>query len=521
MTGNNLTTYSFLGAALVVALLPWCTKAAHAASVDKPNVIFFLMDDLGWNDLGYTGSKFYESPNIDRLAAKGVVFTRAYAMNICSPTRACLLTGLAPARTGFTLPTGGDKLEVLSSHVQPRVYSAEELKTNWANLPGGMKGPPKQRTLQVVSVSRLSTKYTSIAKIFKAHGYRTAHFGKWHVGPEPYSALDHGFDVDVPHANTPGPLKPGHFGPWPDWAGEEGPEDQGAQIDDCLAEHAIKFIKENKDRPFYMNFWTFGVHIPFQAKKEVIEYFKAKADPKCGQRNPLYAAMIKHTDDAIGRVWQAVEEAGLAEKTVVVFLSDNGAINWGMWGFGTEYGIPVGTPVSDNSPLRGGKGSIYEGGVRVPGFIIWPGVSKAGSQCEVPFSVVDVLPTLAEICGVKDLPKLDGRSFAPALAGKAIPERPVFLHYPHYGDWTNGGAPATTVVSEGWKLLRFYFDGPGQKDRYELYNLAEDPGETLNCSSSRPEVVAKLNKLIDSYVKEMGAVLPRPNPDYHAEGDSL
>ena len=493
---------NLLGLFAVVAACGVCV--AEAMGAEHPNVIVFLMDDLGWNDLGYTGSKFYESPNIDRLAARGMVFTRAYAAPICSPSRASILTGLDPARLGFTLPTGGDKLEVLKAHVQPRIYSAEELRTNWVNLPGGMKAPPNQRALQVVSVSRLSTEYPSIAKTFKANGYRTGHFGKWHVGPEPYSPLEHGFDVDVPHVNTPGPLAPGHFGPWRDWAGEDGPQNKGRQIDDCLAEHAIKFIQQNKDRPFYMNFWTYGVHIPFQARQDLMDYFQTKADPKAGQRNPTYAGMIKHTDDAIGKVWKAVEEAGLADKTVILFYSDNGGVNWGS---------PI--PITDNSPLRGGKGDIYEGGVRVPGFVIWPGVTKPGSRCDLAINTRDLFPTLAEICSLKDLPKFDGRSVAPALAGKAMEERPVFTHYPHYGGgWSKGGAPATTVVWDGWKLIRFYFDGPGQKHRCELYHLQDDPGETLDYSRRKPELVAKLETLMDEYLKGTGAVLPQPNPAY-------
>ena len=178
-----------------------------------------------------------------------------------------------------------------------------------------------------------------------------------------------------------------------------------------------------------MNFWTYGVHIPFQARKELIDYFQTKADPKSGQRNPTYAGMIKHTDDAIGKVWKAVEEAGLADKTVILFYSDNGGVNWGS---------PI--PITDNSPLRGGKGDIYEGGVRVPGFVIWPGVTKPGSRCDLAINTRDLFPTLAEICSLKDLPKFDGRSVAPALAGKAMEERPVFTHYPHYGGgWSKGG----------------------------------------------------------------------------------
>ncbi|MEI8234894.1 MAG: sulfatase-like hydrolase/transferase [Verrucomicrobiota bacterium] len=482
------------------AVAAWGARGVEGAEVKHPNVIVFLMDDLGWNDLGYTGSKFYESPNIDRLSTRGVIFTRAYAAPISSPSRASILTGLDPATTGFTSPRGGDPLEVLKACVQPRIYTQEELKTNWRELPGGMKAtPPNQRALQVVSASRLSTEYPSIAKIFKANGYRTGHFGKWHVGPVPYSALEHGFDVDVPHINTPGPIRPGHLGPWPDWEGENVPQNKGRNIDDCLADHAIKFIQENKDHPFYMNFWSYGVHVPIQARKEMIDYFKAKK-ATTGQDNSVYAAMIKSTDAAFGRVWKAVEQAGLADNTVLVFYSDNGGVN---------YGTPR---ITDNSPLRGGKGDTWEGGVRVPGFVIWPGVTKAGTKCDLPVNTRDLFPTLAEVCRLKDLPKFDGRSVAPALAGKAMEEKPIFTYLPQYG-W-HGEAPVAAVMFEGWKLFRHFYDGPGQTHRYELYNLKEDVGETLDYHRSRPDVAAKLTKILDDYLKETGAVVPQPNPAY-------
>jgi poly(3-hydroxybutyrate) depolymerase len=221
--------------------------------------------------------------------------------------------------------------------------------------------------------------------------------------------------------------------------------------------------------------------------------------------------MIEHTDDAIGKVWQAVEACGLAEKTVVVFLSDNGGVDNKMTGARKEF---EGIPVTSNAPLRGGKGDIYEGGVRIPGFVIWPGKTKAGSECAVPFNSVDLLPTLAEICGFKELPQWDGRSFVAALRGAPMAEAPLFIHYPHYGNFTKGGAPATSVVFGGWKLIQFYFDGPGQKHRYELYDLANDPGEKRNLSRSHPERVESLRGKIAGFVQLSQAVLPIPNPEY-------
>jgi arylsulfatase A-like enzyme len=216
--------------------------------------------------------------------------------------------------------------------------------------------------------------------------------------------------------------------------------------------------------------------------------------------------MIKQTDEAIGVLWSAVEEAGLAEKTVVVFMGDNGGVNWGN---------PI--PITDNKPLRGGKGDVYEGGVRVPGFVVWPGVGKPGTTSEVTFTSMDVLPTLAEMCGLRDVPKTDGRSVAPAVAGRLMAARPFFMHYPHYGNWLNGGYPATSVVSEGWKLIRFYFDGPEQRHRYELYHLDQDAGESANVSGQHPERVKTMDALIDGFLAETQAVQPVRNQDYQPD----
>jgi arylsulfatase A-like enzyme len=495
--------------ALVLLLQVFSVASDGADTPEKLNVIVILMDDLGWKDLGCTGSTFYETPNIDQLASRGVMFTRSYAAApICSPTRASVLTGLYPARIGLTLPSGHDRVELLEARVQKRAYTKEEAKQAEEKPVRG--GPDCQQAIQVASATRLSTKYSSIAKVFKANGYRTGHFGKWHLGPEPYSALDHGFDVDVPHGNTAGPPRPGHFGPWPDWADENGLEAKGRQVDDCLADHAIAFIQENKDRPFLVNFWPFGVHLPFQADPELVKQFEAKADPEAGQRNPLYAAMIKHTDDAIGRVWKAVEQSGLADKTVVVFLSDNGGVTAG----GGKPPGPKDKRITDNAPLRGEKGDVYEGGVRVPGFIVAPSVTAPGSRSDITFSSIDVLPTLAELCSLKDLPAVDGRSVSPAVAGKPMADRPFFMHYPHYGNWANGGDPAVTMVADGWKLIRFFFDGPEQAHRYELYHLAEDVGEANDLSRQEPERVAEMDRQIDDFLRETGAVLPQPNPEY-------
>lgn len=485
-----------------------CAFSTARGESSKLNVIVILVDDLGWRDLRCTGSTFYETPHIDKLAARGVLFPCTYAAApICSPTRASILTGMYPGRIGITLPAGADEDEVLEARVQQRAYSQAEAKSKQTAEKPVRGGPAVQRTLQVVSATRLvPNKFPSIAQLFKSNGYRTAHFGKWHLGAEPFSPLEHGFEVDVPHINSAGPPRPGHFGPWKDWQEESGAQNKGRHVDECLATHAARFIRENKDHPFFLNFWSYGVHIPFQAKPDLIQHFTQKADPNAGQRNPTYAAMIKHTDEAIGLLWAAVEEVGIAEKTAVVFLGDNGGVNWGN---------PI--PITDNRPLRGGKGDVYEGGVRVPGFIVWPGTGKPGTQSDVTFTSMDVLPTLAEICALRDVPQTDGRSLAPAVAGKPISARPFFMHYPHYGNWMNGGYPATSVVSEGWKLIRFYFDSPTNAHRYELYHLERDTGETANLAEAEPERVKTMDRLIEKFLEETHAVQPKRNPEYHPE----
>jgi arylsulfatase A-like enzyme len=338
--------------------LPLMGTAWAAGNGKKPmNVIFILADDLGWSDTTLYGTtSLYKTPNIERLAKRGMTFTRAYSNSpLCSPTRASILTGQTPARHGSTSPSHHTKVVRMKATVRKA-------------------GPPSQKALLTNTVTRLDTAFPTLGKLVKQAGYTTAHFGKWHLGPEPYSPLQHGFDVDIPHHPGPGPA--GSFvAPWKfrkfkaNYPGE--------YIEDRMAEESIKWMNSvPADKPFYANYWQFSVHAPFDAKKKLIEKYRKKIDPKSPQKSATYAAMVHSLDDAIGSLLDAVDKKGIADRTVIVFVSDNGGNMYDV--------IPADGNVSptSNFPLRGGKATMYEGGFRVPCIVVWPGVTKPGSRSD-------------------------------------------------------------------------------------------------------------------------------------------
>jgi arylsulfatase A-like enzyme len=472
--------------------------AAAAAGPRKPNVVFILADDLGWRDTTLYGSTYYETPNIDRLATRGMMFRNAYAASpLCSPTRSSIMTGLHPARIGITTPSCHLPQVVLEQTLQP-------------------KGPPAHKALIPNSVTRLKLEYITLGESFKAAGYRTAHFGKWHLGHEPYDPLHQGFDVDMPH--TPGPGPGGGYigGPWKFWQGQGKP---GEHIEDRMAEEAEKFIRESKARPFYLNYWAFSVHSPWQAKPELVEKYKRKADPKNPQHNPVYAAMVESLDTAVGRVVKAIDDNGLAKDTIIVFFSDNGGV---FWTPGTEKAMLhpgyEHVPITSNAPLRAGKASVYEGGTREPMIVVWPGQVKPGSRSDAVVQSIDFHPTLLDMAGLKPQAgqKFDGISIVPALQGKPIGREAIFCHFPHYTP-AAGNIPGTWVRKGDWKLLRVWCDGSDQSDRFELYNLVEDIGETKDLSAKHPERVRDMRVLIEKFLADTKAVVPKPNPAYRAD----
>ena len=472
-----------------------------AGAGTRPNIVFILADDLGWNDVGCYGSTFHETPNIDALAKSGMRFTQAYAASsLCSPTRASILTGLYPARIGITAPACDRPELVLEKELEPSAR-------------------PDQKMLAAKKITRLKREYYTLAEALEDAGYVTGHFGKWHLGWEPYSPLQQGFDVDVPHTPAPSPGQDGYFYPFPVWKGHGKP---GDNLEDLVADQAVEFIKKNKSRPFYLNYWAFEVHSPWQAKKEQIERYRAKARPGSPQRNPVYAGMVETLDDSVGALVGALKTAGVLENTVIIFTSDNGPF----FAPGQER-MPAEfqqVPVTSAYPLRAGKGTIYEGGVRVPLVIAWPGVTRAGSQSDALVQSVDFFPTIVERLGLK-LPTslaFDGVSFARVLEGRPSSRNELFVHSPHERDPgryegitpPTSAAPASSLRKGDWKLVRFFGDGPDRNDRFELYHLKDDPGETSDLAAARPEMVRELSARLERYLEDTAAVIPRKNPSY-------
>ena len=462
----------------------------------KPNIVFILADDLGWRDTSLYGSTYYETPNLTALAKRGMMFSQAYAAApLCSPTRASILTGLYPARIGIIQPVCHVEEVILEQTVQP-------------------KAAADHKALQPNSLTRLKPEYFTLAEALKQAGYATGHFGKWHLGREPYDALHQGFDVDVPHWYGPGPAG-SYLAPWkfPGFSGEP-----GEHIEDRMAREAAAFIHAHKDRPFYLNYWCFSVHSPWNAKQSLIDKYKAKADPKNPQHNAVAAAMIESMDQAVGSLMRTLDEAGVAGNTIVVFFSDNGGVHWEP-GAGMQHKEWQQVQITSNSPLRAGKGTLYEGGVREPCIVIWPGKVKAGSHCDQVISSIDFYPTILEATGTKaaQRPKFDGISIVPALEEKPLRRDAIFCHFPVYNNV--GARPGTWVRKGDWKLLRFWFDGDGQTDTFELYNLKDDIGERNNLAARMPERVKELNALIEGFVRDTRAVLPKPNPGYKKDAD--
>jgi arylsulfatase A-like enzyme len=480
--------------------------AASIAQAEKPNVVLILADDLGWRDAGCYGSAFHETPHIDRLAARGARFTQAYAASpLCSPTRSSIQTGLYPARTGITAPT---------CHLQA-VQLAKKLG----------KANPNMRAVPAESLTRLEMKYFTLAQAFKEAGYATAHFGKWHLGhnlpqnkDDRYEPKDRGFDFDFPH--TPAAAGPGggYLAPWKFIKNPPLEAKPGDHIEDRMSSEAAKYIREHKDQPFYINYCAFSVHGPWNCRPDYLEHFKPKVDPKNPQHNPLYAAMVKSLDDGVGRLFAAVEEAGIADRTIIVFFSDNGGYSYlpkatDPEGFANE-------PATSNLPLKSGKASLYEGGTREPCIVVWPGQVKPGATNEALLQSVDWYPTLLAMCGLKphaDL-KLDGLDQSGTLRGQPSPRDRVFCHFPHGSAGTDllmpGHKPGTYVRKGDWKLIRFFADNDDGSDRLELYNLKDDLGETKNLAADKPELVRELNDLITGFLKDTEAVIPVRNPDY-------
>jgi arylsulfatase A-like enzyme len=453
-------------ALLVVGfLLASCTVVWAADPPQRPNVVLILADDLGWTDLACYGSDLHETPNLDRLAKDGMKFTQNYsACTVCSPTRAALLTGKYPARL----------------HI-----------TDW--IPGLMPDNPK---LLVPDWTKfLPTTETTIAEVFKANGYRTGSIGKWHLGGEDYYPQKHGFDVNT--AGTDKAAPPSYLAPWKIPTLTEGKD--GDYLTDRLGDEAVKFIEQTKDKQFFLYLAHFAVHTPIQGRADLVAKYKQKLKAGITHSNAAYAAMLESLDETVGRIRAKLEELKLADRTIVIFTSDNGGR----------------VPTTSNKPLRFGKASAYEGGVRVPLIVHWPGITKPGATSDAPVITMDLFPTLVEMAGLK-MPepkskRLDGVTLAPILRGHGtIDRKELFWHYPHHQHYQLGGTmPYGAIRSGDFKLIEFFNDM-----HVELYDIKNDIGELRELAKDRPKVVEELRSRLHAWRKEVGAQMPTPNPKY-------
>ena len=459
--------------------------ASQDAPAKKPNVIFFLIDDLGWTDVACNGSELYETPNIDALANRGMRFTDAYAAcTVCSPTRAACMSGKYPARLHLTDWIAGHQRK------NPKLL-----------IPDWTKYLPLEEVL--------------ISEVLKADGYTTATIGKWHLGTKEYYPQNQGFDLNVAGDRWGAPAN--YFWPYARMkngkpVGRQVPLEggkEGEYLTDRLTDEAIKFINKSKDNPFFLYFPHYAVHTPLQAKKELIEYYKKKLaakEDKGGQRCATYAAMVHSMDESVGRVVKELERLGIAENTIIFFTGDNG-------GLVLRHG-KCGNPITCNAPIRAGKGSSYEGGVRVPLIVSWPGITKPGGVSAEPVITNDYYSTIVEMTGAAADPRhqTDGESLVPILKQEKdrLARDAIYWHYPHYHP--GGATPYGAIRERDWKLIEFYEDG-----HVELYNLKDDIGETNDLAKEKPELAKRLQEKLHAWRTEVDAQMPTVNPEYKAK----
>jgi len=445
--------------ALLLLLSAAAVRAADPPR--RPNVIVILADDLGWTDLACFGSDLHETPHLDGLARDGMRFTQSYsACTVCSPTRAALMTGKYPARL----------------HV-----------TDW--IPGAMPDNPK---LMVPDWTKyLPASETTIAELFRSRGYATASIGKWHLGGEASYPDKHGFDLNV--AGTDKAQPPSYLAPWKIPTLTEGKE--GDYLTDRLADEAVGFVERSKDRPFFLYLPHFAVHTPIQGRADLVAKYRAKVRAGLAHTNAAYAAMVESLDASVGRLRAKLEELRLADRTIIIFTSDNGGR----------------VPTTSNRPLRYGKASAYEGGVRVPLIVHWPGVIRPGRVSDAPVITMDLYPTLAEMAGlsVPEAARPDGVSLAPLLRGTGRLRRSeLFWHYPHHQHYQLGGTmPYGAMRSGDFKLIEFFNDM-----RVELYDIKNDIGEQRDLAAPRPKLAQELRARLHAWRQEVGAQMPVPNP---------
>lgn len=467
-----------IGLLVFVSILFCATSAADENSQPEkqPNFVVFVVDDLGYMDIGVNNSKcFYDTPNIDQFASSGMRFTDGYAANpVCSPTRYSLITGKYPTRAAATNFFGGNRSGTFRPAEMKHEMPLDEI---------------------------------TIAQLLKQKGYATFFAGKWHLGPtEEFFPHNRGFDINIGGHKKGGPYTGNkYFGPFknPQMKVES---EKGDHLPDRLARDTAAFIEANKEKPFLAYLAFYSVHTPLMGRKDLVEKYKKKAESVTGkefgneeqvlgnkarkvrvlQKHAVYAAMVEAMDEAVGKVLKQLETSGVADNTIVMFTSDNG-------GLATSEGLPT-----CNLPLRGGKGWVYEGGIREPWIVRYPGITKAGSTSTEPISSIDLFPTIATAADIKFEHPIDGVDLGPALKGEALKKRSLFWHYPHYSN--QGGFPGGAVRQGDFKLVERYEDG-----RVHLYNLKDDIGETKDLAESKPEQVKQMREELHDWYKSVGA----------------
>lgn len=480
-TGNYSIMHGFRLFVTVFSLIS-CWSSGYAVS-GKPNFILINVDDLGWTDLGCFGSAFYETPHIDGLAGDGMRFTDAYAAcAVCSPTRAAIMTGRYPARIGVT------------DWIRAR-FQGGKIPANKKN-PSHWVGGKGSKVLCPANALWMESSELTIAELLKKVGYRSCHIGKWHLGADDWYPEKQGFDENYGGCDYGQP--PSYYDPFNnkrlDGIFGLPSRKKGQYLTDRETDEAIGFIDRNKDRPFFLYFANYAVHTPIQAKQSLMAKYKEKATQVKGrQKNAAYATMVESVDQAVGRIRDKLQELKISGNTVIMFTSDNG----GLLG------------PTNNAPLRSGKGNPYEGGIRVPLIIYWPGVTKTGAVSPVPVTSVDYFPTICGAVGLKapDGLAIDGVDLMPVLKGEdSLGREDLFWHFPHYRGRI---MPYSIIRSGNWKLLKRYVGKP-----YELFNLAEDIGEKEELAEKMPDKVKELDAKLVEWLKKTGAKVPKPNPDY-------
>lgn len=473
-------------------LLNSCSKVEKKDG-NKPNVLFILVDDFGVNDTSYSGSKFYETPHIDSLANQSTVFTQGYASSrVCSPSRASIMTGQSTARHGIT---------------------------DWIGAKSGEKWRMHNRYDKLLPAAykhALPTKNIVLAEAFKNEGYKTFFAGKWHLGNEGSLPENHGFDINKGGTHKGSPAG-GYFSPFKNPKLED--KKAGENLSMRLAKETVEFMKDHKEKPFFAFLSFYAVHGPIQTTKEKRAKYRNKAIAlgledegyamervlpiRVVQDNPIYAGLVESMDAAVGEVLQGLKDAGLDKNTIVVFTSDNGGVASGD-AFSTS-----------NLPLRGGKGYQWEGGIREPYFVKVPWMQIGGKTNNTPVTGTDFYPTLLDLAGLKLLPSehRDGISLKPLLEGKVLKERPMYWHYPHYGN--QGGEPSSIIRLGKWKLIHYYEDS-----RNELYDLELDINEQHDLSFKLKDRTIIMHTMLTTYLKELDVNYPVIDSTY-SEGIAL